>query len=662
MPSEESEFPREAPSPDNLLKSIVDSSDDAIVSKDLDGNVTSWNKSAERIFGYSAEEMIGHSLTALMPADRIHEEDKFLRKVRMGERIDHVETVRRRKNGELVDVAVSVSPVYSASGRIVGASKVARDISETKRTTKADVLLASIVNSSDDAIISKNLDGTITSWNNGAQRLFGYAPEEIIGQSIFKLIPEDRKDEEPKIIDRLKRGERVDHFETVRVRKNGESFPISLTISPMRNTAGIIVGASKIARDISELKANAREREVLLESERAARAQAEYANRMKDEFLSTISHELRNPLNAILGWTEILATSGGNPSDIKLGIDVIRRNAKMQARLIEDLLDLGRISSGKMKMNVEPANLKGIVVEAVASVQHAADIKRITIKTHLADVRSVLMGDTKRLQQVVWNLLANAIKFTDNGGTVSIHLAQVGSDLSLTVADNGRGIAPHFLPFVFERFRQADASTKRQQGGLGIGLALVKQLVELHGGKVRAESKGEGQGATFVITLPVSAVASEQPENPTYLADAPESPLVDLAGIRVLALDDDADSVDVVKRILTGHRAEVRVSGSVPEAMTMLRTFTPDVILSDIGMPSQDGYDFVRQLREHSFFAGIPAVALTALARPEDRTRALNAGFQSHIAKPLVAAEVVAVVRSLGRLRDARDRSSRLAR
>ncbi len=652
--SEKISFSSETPTPENLLKAIVESSDDAIISKDLNSTVTSWNRSAERMFGYLAAEMLGHSIKILIPPDRVHEEDVFIRKIRAGERIDHFETVRRRKDGGTIDVAVSLSPVYSASGKIVGASKIARDITETKRATTADVLLAAIVNSSDDAIISKKLDGTITSWNNGAQRLFGYAPEEIVGQSIFKLIPADRRDEEPRIIERLTKGERVDHFETFRVKKNGELFPISLTISPIRNADGIIVGASKIARDISELKAASRERELLLESERAARAQAEHANRMKDEFLATVSHELRTPLNAIVGWTEVLATSGENWDEIALGIDIIKRNAMMQAQLIEDLLDLGRIATGKMVLDVEPVNLKTVIVEALASVQHAADAKRIAVARHLDDVRSVLMGDAKRLQQVVWNLFTNAIKFTDNGGLVSITLKQIGSELSLTIADNGCGIAPQFLPFIFERFRQADSSTTRQHGGLGIGLSLVKQLVDLHGGKVRAESKGEGQGATFVVTLPVSVAISGKNTSQVRFPAVAEVPLADLSGIQVLALDDDADSVHIVKRILTARGADVRTASSVVEAMGILKMFTPDVILSDIGMPGQDGYDFIRQFRELSSFAAIPAVALTALARVEDRTRALNAGFQSHIAKPLAAAELVAVVHSLGRLRFAR--------
>ncbi len=659
---EKSHYSTETPSPENLLRAIIDSSDDAIISKDLNGTVTSWNKSAERIFGYAAEEMLGHSIKRLIPLDRVQEEDEILRKVREGERTDHFETVRQRKDGTLLDVAVSISPVYSASGKIVGASKVARDISETKRATTADVLLAAIVNSSDDAIISKSLDGTITSWNAGAERVFGYIAEEIVGQSVFKLIPADRKGEEPKIIERLRNGERVDHFETIRVRKNGEHFPISLTISPIRNRSGVIVGASKIARDISDLKAIARERESLLESERNARSLAEHANRTKDEFLATVSHELRTPLNAIVGWTDVLSEGGENREEVIHGVDVIRKNATMQAQLIEDLLDLGRITSGKMVLNVVPTNLKTIVTEAIAAVQHAAKVKRITIKSNLEDNRrSVLIGDPHRLQQVAWNLLTNAIKFTNTGGLVSITIAQIGSNITLTITDDGRGIAPEFLPFLFERFRQADASTTREHGGLGIGLALVKQLVELHGGKVRAESKGEGHGATFCVTLPVSIMVASSSGAPFLKTEVSVTQTKDLIGMRVLAVDDDTDSLDIVARILVARGAEVVPAASVELALSALLTFVPDVILSDIGMPHQDGYEFIRLLRERPAFAGIPAVALTALARVEDRTRALNAGFQAHIAKPLATAEVVAVVRSLGRLRLAREEGPAIA-
>jgi PAS domain S-box-containing protein len=524
-----------------------------------------------------------------------------------------------------------------------------------KEPLAPEELLKAIVDSSDDAIISKDLNGIVTSWNAGAQRIFGYTAQEIVGQSVTKLIPADRLREEPNIIERLKRGERVDHFETIRVRKDGECFPVSLTISPVRSARGEIVGASKIARDITNLKKITAERETLLESERTARAQAERANRMKDEFLSTISHELRTPLNAIVGWTDVLAEGGSDHAEIAYGIDVIRKNALMQAQLIEDLLDLGRITSGKMELNAEPVDIAIILREALESLQHAADAKQIVLKTGTSGLRGGQMGDVKRLRQVIWNLLANAIKFTDQGGSVVAEAIQLASTVEVSVTDTGIGIEPRFLPHLFERFQQADSSTTRKQGGLGIGLSLVKQLVELHGGFVRAESAGLGQGAKFTVSLPVAAVFPSKPGFQSANSGSEPSLLADLSGIKVLVLDDEADSADVLRRILSIRRADVRMANSVAESLEILRIFTPDVIISDIGMPGRDGYEFVQHLRENAFFAGIPAVALTALARIEDRTRALNAGFQTHIAKPVEAAELVAVVRSMAKLHSARD-------
>ena len=547
-----------------------------------------------------------------------------------------------------------MSPVRSAEGRIVGASNVARDLSETKRALGVDLHLSAIVNSSDDAIISKNLDGVIQTWNAAAERIFGYTAAEIIGRPVMLLIPEGRNDEEPRILSRLRRGERVDHFETVRVRKNGEHFPVSLTISPIKNAEGTIIGASKIARDITELKLIAADKESLLESERKARAQAEQANRMKDEFLAVVSHELRTPLNAIVGWTDVLREGGRPARRSSEGIEVIKRNAFVQAQLIDDLLDLGRITSGKMVIDVRLVDLGTVARAAIASIQHAADAKRIVIKATTIDFAPRLNGDPRRIQQAIWNLLANAVKFTDSGGLITLWATQVCSGVELSISDNGIGIAPQFMPHLFERFRQADPSNTRQHGGLGIGLALVKQLVELHGGSVRAESGGIGRGSRFTIRLPIAKVTL--PADAAPVGSRPEDgEPAGLAGIKVLTVDDDRDSADVVKRILTSRGAEVRTANSVAGAWEVLRTFSPSVVLSDIGMPTHDGYEFVRQMREKPFFSGIPAVALTALARAEDRTRALNAGFQTHIAKPIAAPELIAVVRSLGRLHAARD-------
>jgi signal transduction histidine kinase len=429
------------------------------------------------------------------------------------------------------------------------------------------------------------------------------------------------------------------------VRKNGEHIDVSLTISPVRDATGKVIGASKIARDISDLKRAAQERDKLLESERTARSQAEHANRMKDEFLATISHELRTPLNAILGWTEVLKGSMDNPAEVADGIAVIERNAHAQAQLIDDLLDLGRISSGKMALNVEPVDIGAVVGEAVISVQHAADTKRIVIKTILNDVQDRMMGDVKRLRQVIWNLLTNAIKFTPEGGRVIVTISRLNSHVDIAVSDNGRGISPEFLPHVFERFRQGDASITRQHGGLGIGLALVKQLVEMHAGTVHAASAGPGQGSTFTVTLPVAAVRGHRDER--RAAPAAPPPEADLTGIKVLAVDDDRDSLDVLRRILAGRHAEVRAASSADEALEIFKGWVPDVVLSDIGMPGRDGYELIRGIRRLPGGANVPAAALTALARSEDRMHALNAGFQTHVAKPVAAGELVAVVRSL---------------
>ena len=513
-----------------------------------------------------------------------------------------------------------------------------------------DSLLAAIVDSSDDAIVSKNLDGIIITWNDGARRIFGYTAAEIVGQSVLKLIPPDRHGEEAAILQRLRRGDRVDHFETVRVRRSGEHFPVSLTISPVKDSAGHIVGASKIARDITEMKRVSAERDQLLESERAARALAETANRLKDEFLATVSHELRTPLNAILGWTEVLALENTARSEIAHGIQVIQRNALMQAQLVDDLLDLSRIISGKMTLDVSPVDLRQIITEALASVEHSIQAKQMSIKTVLGDTRG-LLGDAKRLQQVVWNLLTNAIKFTPNRGRIVITAARVNSHIEIIVSDSGRGIAPSFLPHLFERFRQADATTTRTHGGLGIGLSLVKQLVELHGGSVRADSPGENLGATFTVVLPVAALHHEPVPSTAAAAAVSESSLPQLRGIRVLALDDDQDSLEVIKRILSGRGAEVETAASVEEALEKVVRFKPDVMLSDIGMPGQDGYEFIRRVRALPEGASVPAAALTALARSEDRTRALTAGFQNHISKPVASAEIVATVHSLASMR-----------
>jgi PAS domain S-box-containing protein len=523
---------------------------------------------------------------------------------------------------------------------------------QLSQAEQATYLLAAIVDSSDDAIISKDLQSRITSWNVGAEQLFGYTAEEAIGQPITMLFPPELMDEENTILARIRSGERIKHYSTERVRKNGTRFPVSITVSPIKDVNGTIVGASKIARDVSEQRRHEIERDALLESERSARSQSELASRLKDEFLATVSHELRTPLNAILGWSQLLATSP-TAGTLAEGIEVIQRNARAQAQLIEDLLDMSRIISGKVRLDVQWVDLADIIKSALESVRPAADARSIALRTMLDSQARPVAGDPTRLQQILWNLLSNAIKFTPKGGKVEVFLERVNSHLEITVQDTGVGIKPEFLPVVFDRFRQADASTTRKFGGLGLGLAIVKHLVELHGGTVRAKSAGEGLGSTFVVQLPVAPIRDLSLREHLSKANEPrlDYELIDLSNINILLVDDEADARTLLTRLLTDCKAVVQSAAGADEALALLDKYRPDVLISDIGMPGKDGYEFIRAVRarEAQHGGSIPAIALTAFARSEDRTRALLAGYQIHVTKPIEPRELLATVYSMAR-------------
>ena len=487
------------------LAAIVESSDDAIVGKTLDGIITSWNSAAERIFGWTASAAIGQPITLIIPEDRRAEEDDVLARIRRGERVGHFETVRVTQDGRRLDVAITVSPIKDESGRIVGASKVARDITGRKRSEIAVRRLAAVVESSDDIIVSKTLDGIITSWNPGAERILGWTAEEATGRHITLIVPPDRWAEEDDVLARIRRGERVDHFETVRVTKEGRLLDVSITVSPLRDETGRIVGASKVGRDISEQRRLEERRAGLLQQEQEARRQAEALNKAKDELLATVSHELRTPLNSILGWARMLESGGLDQAGQGRAIETILRNALAQARLVEDLLDLSRIAAGRMRLDFEKVDLNAVVRGALDSVRPAADARGITLAAVLDDSVGEIHGAPDRLQQVVWNLVMNSVKFTPPGGRVDLSTHRGRDSVRLVVADTGQGIAPEALPYIFEPFRQEDSSSTRQQGGLGLGLALVRRLVELHGGDVSVVSAGKGAGATFTVELPVPA-------------------------------------------------------------------------------------------------------------------------------------------------------------
>jgi signal transduction histidine kinase/ActR/RegA family two-component response regulator len=406
------------------------------------------------------------------------------------------------------------------------------------------------------------------------------------------------------------------------------------------------------ARMYDEAKRAAEERSRLLEQERVARGELERVSLMKDEFLATLSHELRTPLNAVLGWAEVLLSHTREADTaMRRGLETIGRNARAQAQLIEDLLDMNRIVSGNIRLDVQRVDLPSIVLAALDSVMPSIDAKSIVVRKTIDPQAGPVVGDPNRLQQVVWNLLTNAVKFTPKGGKIDVLVQRVNSHVEITIHDSGIGIDDDFLPHLFERFRQADASTTRKYGGLGLGLSIVKQLIELHGGSVKAESPGEGLGATFTVNLPVRAVREVSTrEHPTSRGTpVPRLPEVSLAGLKVLVVDDEVDARELVRSVLSDAAAEVRVAASAESALELMKEERPHVIVSDIGMPTCDGYQFIRDVRGLAPSEGgrTPAIALTAFARSEDRTRAMLAGYQVHVSKPIEPQELVATIRSL---------------
>jgi PAS domain S-box-containing protein len=505
-------------------------------------------------------------------------------------------------------------------------------------------------------------NGNVATWNVGAQRIKGYSAEEIIGQHFSKFYPRDVVETgwpEHELQVAAQEGRFID--EGWRIKKSGERFWANVTITALRDEHGRLLGFAKLTRDLTERRRTEAiekeniHREQILEAERNARIAAQQATRMKDEFLATLSHELRTPLSAILGWTQVLLRdTSGLSFDHRRAIEVIERNARAQVQLINDLLDLSQIMTGKVRLDLQQALLADIVHEAVESAKPAAAAKDIQLIAMLDPIGATVTADPSRLQQVVWNLLTNAVKFTPKGGKIQVFLQRVNSHAEISVSDTGIGIAANFLPHVFDRFVQGDSSTTRAHHGLGLGLALSKQLVELHGGSIRVASQGEGKGATFFVSLPLSIVQlrAEDVDRHHPTAEAPSSEhlvLPSLKGLRVFVIDDEPDARDFLRRLLEGHEAVVVTFESADAALTRLKQDRPDVIVSDIGMPSTDGYQFMRAWRAaEARDRRIPAMALTAFARAEDRKRSLLAGYQAHLAKPFDIGEFLLLVADLG--------------
>ena len=544
-----------------------------------------------------------------------------------------------------------------AMRRVAVAERLSRIASETHAAERdaSEGRYRSLVELSPDALFV-NADGKIAYANAAALKFFGAKTSaELVGRSPLEFVTAGSKALVEQRIRKLRaEGGSNPPAQEEWMRLDGSIVPAEAIAAVVPWQSGTAIQV--ILHDISERVRAEAEKSRLLASERVARGAAEHASRMKDEFLATLSHELRTPLNAIVGWSHLLLQGTPDGSDLKQGLSTIERNARVQTQLIEDLLDMSRIISGKLRLDIQRILPAPIIEAAINSVRPAADAKEIRLEQVLDTFAGPVAADPGRLQQVAWNLLSNAIKFTPKGGKVQVVLQRVNSHIELAVADTGQGISAEFLPFVFDRFRQADASTTRKLGGLGIGLAIVKQLVELHGGSIRVSSDGEGKGSTFIVALPLTVI---QPHtggdgrlHPWVSVVAEKPSLIALAGVRVLVVDDEEDARELIRRVLEDCQAEVWTAASAAEAVSILETRRPDVLVSDIGMPVMDGYEFLRQVRLMKPENGgkIPAIALTAFARSEDRTRALMSGYQVHVAKPVEPGELVATVASVAGL------------
>jgi PAS domain S-box-containing protein len=764
----------------SYLAAIVESSDDAIIGKTLDGVITSWNKGAEKTFGYAAEETIGRPITILIPSEKYAEEAEILERLKRGERIDHFVTTRIRKDSSPITISLSVSPIRAATGQIVGASKIARDITQTQRAAEAlqhsERLFRMLADSAPVMVWVSGTDKLCTFFNKpwleftgrtieqelgngwaegvhtddfqrcldtyvssfdarkefemeyrlrrwdgeyrwvldkgiplfGAEGAFtGYIgscvditerkqaeeamrvaeeqlrlvtdnmpaavtrcsrdmryewvspvyaqwlrrdAKEIIGRPIVDVIGVEGYDAIRPHMDRVLSGQKEEYVALVNYQGPGMRW-IHAVYVPTRDGTGVLDGWVAVVTDITDRRRLEQEREQLLQREHEARARAEEVSQLKDQFLATVSHELRTPLNAILGWATLLRVGGLNDKQSKLAIETIDRNAKTQAQLIEDLLDVSRIITGKLRLDVRTVAVASVVESAISSIMPAADAKGVRLQTVLDPNAGPVSGDPGRLQQIVWNLLSNAIKFTPRGGRVQVRVERINSHVEIIVSDTGQGIRSDFLPYVFDRFRQAEGGTSRQHSGLGLGLAIVRHLVELHGGTVRADSSGQGLGATFTVRLPIMIVhpRKEQEERVHPTATTKDSMMnhrPNLAGAKVLLIDDEPDTRALLRVVLEQCNAEVRDAGSAEEGLRAALEWNASIVVSDIGMPGADGFDFIQRFRRWERERGtwVPAVALTAYARSEDRVRALAAGYQIHVAKPIDPLEFALVV------------------
>jgi PAS domain S-box-containing protein len=600
---------------------------DAVIVTNARGRIVSLNPVAETLTGWSEVEAHGQPLERVFrivnEQTRHPVENPTERAMREGAIVglgNH--TILIAKDGTETAIDDSAASIRDDEG-VAGCVLVFRDVTARRRADRANAVLAAVVSSSDDAIVSKTLDGTIMSWNTGAERLFGYAEEEAIGQPITLIIPEDRQEEEREIIEKLRRGERVDHFETVRRRKDGHEIHVSLTISPILDASGSVVGASKVARDISDRK--------------RVEAERQEADRRKDEFLATLAHELRNPLAPIRNAVQILRLAAAEPGQHGVALGIMDRQLEQMVRLIDDLLDVSRISRGALELRREPIELDAAVDRAIETSRPLIDDARQELVVRLLDEPVHLHADLARLSQVFANLLNNASKYTPEGGRIGLTAEREGDAVVVTVTDSGRGIPEDKLASIFDLFTQLDSSLDRPHGGLGVGLSLARRIVEMHGGWIEARSGGEGRGSQFAVTLPTTAPPATIAALPSVARHRP-------SGRRILIVDDNRDAAESLALLLGVGGNEIHVAHDGEEALEAAERLRPDVILLDIGLPKLNGYEVCRRIRQHPWGRAIAIIALTGWGQAEDRRRSDEAGFDAHLVKPVKYDDVMALL------------------
>jgi PAS domain S-box-containing protein len=629
---------------DDKFRALLEAAPDAMIIVDERGRIELVNAQAEQLFGYDRTELVGAAIEVLVPArarpSHAAHRRNFLRAPATRPMGAGLELFACRKDGTEFPVEISLSPLETPAG-VLTISAI-RDVSARKG---AEAKFRALLELAPDAMVIVNLAGEIVLVNAQTERMFGYDRQELLGQPVEMLVPLQYR--------RAHVGYRTAYtasaharpmgagLELFGVRKDGREFPVEISLSPLETEEGTLVASA--IRDMTDRKQAELERVKLLH-ERAAHAEA---NRVKDEFLATLSHELRTPLNAILGWITLMRDGALDEQAVQRAIVTIERNARAQAHLIEDLLDVSRIVSGNLRLQIAPIDFSQVVEDAVDVVRPAADARSQQMDVVFESRPMLMMGDPGRLQQAIWNLLSNAVKYSPNDARIQVRAWTGQRSINCLVRDTGRGIPAAFLPHVFDRFRQAESGYTRLSGGLGLGLAIVRSVVELHGGTVEAESAGEGRGSVFTITLPVG---SARPAGGVVVEGADDRE-VRLDGIRVLIVDDQPDELDLLHTILTARGAVVDTAGSVERALERIRSAPPAVLVTDLAMPEQDGYALLRQVRGLPGPAGrLPAIALTAHARAEDRVRALAAGFQVYLSKPIDHTRLVRAVRSLAAL------------